>query len=97
MKKLYAPLLAAACFLAFSAYAQTPTQQDSTKNTDVPNQGQQMNQGDQMHKKSMKKDHAGKMKKSHKQGNATNDNMMNKSDQSQSPDTQKKESGTPGK
>ncbi len=96
MKKLSAPLLAAACFLAFSAHAQTPTQQDSTKNTDVPNQGQSMNQGDQMHKKNMKKDHA-KMKKSHKQGNATNDNMMEKGDQSQSQDTQKKESGTPGK
>lgn len=95
MKIFYAPLLAAACFLSLPAYAQTPVQQDSTKNTDVPTADRATREA-QMHKKEMKKDHATKMKKSHKKSDQNGD-MMKKDDTMQSPDTMKKQDGTPGK
>jgi hypothetical protein len=110
MNKFYATLLAAACTLTLPAYSQTPTQTDSTKNTDVPNANAPSTQpqADQGDKKTTKKHRSTKAKKSNKH-NAASSGASGTSgtsgmsgsdttrDTTQSPETQKKESGTPGK
>jgi hypothetical protein len=113
MNKFYATLLAAACMITLPAYSQTPTQTDSTKNTDVPNANAPSTQpqADQGTKKTMKKHRASKAKKSNKHSAASSGasgtssgtsgtsgtSGMSGNDTTQSPETQKKESGTPGK
>jgi hypothetical protein len=123
MNKFYATLLAAACMLTLPAYSQTPTQTDSTKNTDVPNANAPSTQpqADQGNKKTTKKHRSAKAKKSNKHsaassgasgtsgtsstssgtgGTSGNSGMSGSDttrDTTQSPETQKKESGTPGK
>ncbi len=117
MKRLFAPLLAAACLFALPAYSQTPLQQDSTKNTDVPNKAApststQSHRDDKMEKKhSTKKSHrksesSGASGSSSGASGSTSPGTDNSGASSsgasgraagQSPDTKKKEEGTPGK
>lgn len=116
MKKLFAPLLAAACLFTLPAHSQTPLQQDSTKNTDVPNKAApststQSHRDDQMDKKhSSKKSHrksssSGTSGSSGASGSSSagSDNSGASSNGAssraagQSPETMKKEEGTPGK
>lgn len=100
MNKFYAPLLAAICFISLPALAQTPVQQDATKNTDVPD-ASKTNPSNSVDKDHMKKDRS-KMKKSHKKSSSSGDSNSSGASSSsgnmqQSPATEKKENGTPGK